>query len=138
MNRTTIVFAVLAASVLVCSAAQAQQARPGAGQGLRQIPEEVNVEAAQQRIRENAEAIDADGDGFITQEEIQAHREQRRAERRAERFSALDVDGDGRISLEEFVGPQLMAVELADLNGDGIVTRAERQEARRARRGGGE
>ncbi len=136
MNRRIVLAAVTAVTLAGTSIAFAQQARPGFGAaGHRPLLEEIDVAAAQQRIRETAQAIDADADGFITTEEVAAHREQRRAERQAERYAALDSDGDGRVSVEEFQAPRLKAIENADLNGDGVITRGER---RAARRGGGE
>jgi Ca2+-binding EF-hand superfamily protein len=46
-------------------------------------------------------AIDGDGDGFVSREEIRAMRHQ--AERRAmEGFRKLDTDGSGGVSFEEF------------------------------------
>ncbi len=41
----------------------------------------------------NFDEIDADGDGFVTQEEIDAHR--------AAKFAEADTDGNGELSIEE-------------------------------------
>jgi hypothetical protein len=74
-------------------------------------------------------ALDADGDGKITKEEMQAPR--------AARLAALDADGDGKISLEELKADHLrQATERADqraqrmmaamdADGDGMLTAAE-------------
>lgn len=73
--------------------------------------------------------LDADGDGQITREEMQAPR--------AARLAALDADGDGRISLDELKADQLRNAEeraarraarmmaLMDADGDGTLTAAE-------------
>lgn len=133
MNRSAVLLASGITLALVFSAAVlAQQGRPGHGPaGPRQAMADVDVADAQKHIRDTAQAIDADADGYVTIEEIQAHREQRRADRRAQRFNALDADGDGRVSIEEFEAPRLSALERADSDGDGVITRAERRAGRR-------
>ena len=95
------------------------------------------------------EQIDADGDGHITRDEMQAHRtamlaaadadgdgklslaevqarvgESARAERMMRRF---DADGDGLLSSDELPGEAraLQRFERIDADGDGVVSRAE-------------
>jgi Ca2+-binding EF-hand superfamily protein len=82
--------------------------------------------------------IDADGDGYITQDEMKAHQDARRAEmqeRRAERAAArwaeLDTDGDGRLSLAEYTAARIKPFDRIDANNDGVVT-ADEIEAMRA------
>lgn len=99
-------------------------------------------------------AMDKDGDGFITKEEMAAaHTEMRtRFEARrgdpAERFAAMDADGDGKVTLEEMkqAAEKRMAergkegglserhaagmakfFEKADANNDGVLTLEEMQ-----------
>ena len=70
-------------------------------------------------------AIDADGDGKLTQAEIDKARNDRHA--------AHDADGDGNLSLEEFAGLwhettrplTVRAFQMLDTDGDAVVTRAE-------------
>lgn len=77
-------------------------------------------------------AIDADGDGRVTAEELQALG--------AARFAALDADGDGQVSRQEFMDHQgAQAAERAgrmfdrlDADADGVLGR----DAIEARRGG--
>jgi Ca2+-binding EF-hand superfamily protein len=60
--------------------------------------------AAVERTRKMFDALDADKDGNLTQQEIDAAREKRHAamrERADERFKAADTDGDGRLSKAE-------------------------------------
>ncbi|MFN4157438.1 MAG: EF-hand domain-containing protein [Gemmobacter sp.] len=75
------------------------------------------------------EALDTDGDGRITREEMQAQR--------AARVAALDADGDGKITLEELKAHHMrqaedraerMArrmIESMDSDGDGALSAAE-------------
>ena len=81
------------------------------------------------------DAIDADGDGTLSQAEVDAARNDRHA--------AHDADGDGNLSLEEFAGlwhettrPLTVRVfQMLDTDGDAVVTpRRVRPPARRARR----
>jgi hypothetical protein len=71
------------------------------------------------------EAVDADGDGKLTQAEIDKLRNDLHA--------AHDADGDGNLSLEEFSGLwhettrplTVRTFQMLDTDGDAIVTRAE-------------
>ncbi len=71
------------------------------------------------------DAIDANGDGKLTQAEIDKALDDRHA--------AHDADGDGNLSLEEFAGLwhettrplTVRAFQMLDTDGDAIVTRAE-------------
>ena len=71
------------------------------------------------------DAIDGDGDGKLTQAEIDKARNDRHA--------AHDADGDGNLSLEEFAGLwhetvrplTVRAFQMLDTDGDAVVTRAE-------------
>ena len=74
---------------------------------------------------EMLESIDADGDGKLTQSEIDKARNDRHA--------AHDADGDGDLGLEEFAGLwhettrplTVRAFQMLDTDGDAVVTRAE-------------
>lgn len=92
------------------------------------------------------EAVDADGDGSVTREEIDAYRAARLAEvdasgdgalsidefetlyrdftrhRMVDAFQALDADGDGQISPDEIDTRVSRLVERLDRDGDGAVT----------------
>ena len=71
------------------------------------------------------DTVDADGDGKLTQAEIDKARNDRHA--------AHDADGDGSLSLEEFSGLwnetmrpiTVRAFQILDADGDAVVTRAE-------------
>lgn len=70
-------------------------------------------------------AVDADGDGSITQAEIDAYR--------SARVQEADADGDGALSIEEFdmIWRQLTRSRMVDMfqnfdeDGDGTITAAE-------------
>lgn len=71
------------------------------------------------------DSIDADGDGQLTQAEIDQVRNDRHAQ--------YDANGDGNLGLEEFAGLwqettrplTVRAFQMLDRDGDAIVTRAE-------------
>ena len=71
------------------------------------------------------DSIDADGDGKLTQAEIDAARN--------DRHMAHDANGDGNLDLEEFAGLwheitrplTVRAFQMLDTDGDALVTRAE-------------
>ncbi len=73
--------------------------------------------------------MDSDGDGLVSQEEATAYREQKRAERRARRgqsgFDRLDVNGDGYLSLDEIDARPGPRIMRLDTNNDGVVDAAE-------------
>ena len=71
------------------------------------------------------DAIDADGDGKLTQAEID--------EVRNSRHAAHDADGDGALGLDEFAGLwhettrpiTVRAFQMLDTDGDAVITRSE-------------
>lgn len=78
------------------------------------------------------EEIDADGNGEITQAEMEAMK--------AARFTAADTDGDGSLSLDELKAQGLKKVEQRaaemlerhDANGDGLLSQDELPKPRRS------
>jgi Ca2+-binding EF-hand superfamily protein len=137
------VFAGAALAVLGDSAALAQPALgPRNAQPLTRAVVEQRVDAGFARV-------DANRDGFVTQEEAravaQARRGQRgemrgarqgqRVERRAERFAQLDSNRDGMISRAEFDAHTGVR---GGNRAERREARAERQGMRGQRRGGGQ
>jgi len=80
--------------------------------------------------RPSFEEVDSNGDGKITQDEMQA--------RAAARFGAADSDGDGAISRDEMMARAMARVETRvdrmmdrmDADDDGKISQAEMQQMR--------
>lgn len=110
-------------------------AQTGEGPGRFAQPQTRAAVAAQVQARfANA---DSNRDGFVTQDEVRARSEARRAargERREQRFERLDSNNDGMISKAEFETPR--AARGGD-RGERRTMRAERRGERFAQRRGG-
>jgi Ca2+-binding EF-hand superfamily protein len=83
-------------------------------------------------------ATDTDGDGLISAEEFSAAAEAREVQQRAERHAAifehLDTDGDGTLSNGE-LSPQIDHMfSMVDSDEDGVITLAEREATHEAMR----
>lgn len=77
-------------------------------------------------------ALDANDDGFLSAEEIAAHRSRGQGERAARMVERLDADGDGLLSAAELAvrGDRMGLFGRIDANGDGAVDQAEFDTAR--------
>lgn len=79
--------------------------------------------------------LDANGDGTVSQDEFVANAQARAAERAAERFAALDADGDGTLNADVLAaGPRGDMFARMDQNGDGVITEDELPQRRGGRR----
>lgn len=123
---------LFAATALAALAAVPASAQPGEGRDRPDGP--LTRAAVESRVEARFERADSNHDGFVTEEEVRAGAEQRRAnrqhrrgERRAQLFERLDADHDGSISREEFEARPA-------LRGDG--ERRGRRLANRPGRGG--
>ncbi|WP_424965064.1 EF-hand domain-containing protein [Dinoroseobacter sp. S375] len=76
-------------------------------------------------------ALDADGNGQVSREEMAAAAETRKAERAERRLDAMlervDANGDGQVSLEEFGTPERGSRMFTglDTDGDGAISEEE-------------
>ncbi len=77
---------------------------------------------------------DADGDGKLSLAEFEAVWEEMTKQRMVRAFQRIDADGDASITVEEFLKPYANIVERMDRNGDGEISKDDRQ--RRKRRSG--
>lgn len=77
---------------------------------------------------------DADGDGQITLEEIQAKVEGRAGKHAERHFSRQDEDGDGAITWAETRARVEARFDKMDTNSDGVLSEEEREAARDAMR----
>ncbi|MBP7836107.1 MAG: EF-hand domain-containing protein [Candidatus Omnitrophica bacterium] len=68
-------------------------------------------------VKAEFKAIDANKNGYITAEEIQAHQDKN--------FNALDKDKDGAVDSREISADKTRILEKSDKNKDGKVTRQE-------------
>jgi Ca2+-binding EF-hand superfamily protein len=155
--------AALALAMTVPALSHAEPGKRGHGGmffGMTELEKdgEISRDAFRAAAETRFEAMDKDGDGFLTKEEMSAAREQMHEtfkERRgdpAERFAAMDADGDGRVTLEEMKqaaaerkGGELSErhagwtekfFEKADTDGDGALTLEEMQAAKQTMRDG--
>lgn len=122
--------ATLVASILAAAAVPAL-AQPGEGKGHR------GGKFAPIVFSE----LDANGDGFLTQEEMDA--------RKAAKFSETDANGDGQLSAEEILASQEQRenerrakraermIEALDTNDDGLISEEEMAAHEGGKRRGG-
>lgn len=145
MKSSQISLLVLALGLFAATPLMAGERGEGHGHGKRGGPAramfnkldtdgdgQISIAEATRNAAERTRAIDANGDGVITVQEVQAHREKLRAERAAARFAKLDSNGDGVVSAAEFTEAQTRKLKALDANGDGVVSAEEA----RSKRGG--
>lgn len=83
-------------------------------------------------------SADADGDGFLTQDELTAQADGRRGNRVERMFERRDANSDGKLSLAEMTPDEdrvAARFERADADGNGAISKAEFEQASKGRRG---
>lgn len=131
MNR--LIAPVLIVSALAFSAAFAKGPKGDFSRFDADGDGKVAIAEIEGRAREFVSAADADKDGYITKDEMEAFHQSRRAEREARRFP--DADNDGYVSRREFEDAARIRFDELDANGDGLISRDEAPE-HHGRRGG--
>jgi Ca2+-binding EF-hand superfamily protein len=127
-------FLFAGAALAACVAAPAA-AQPG-GDGAGRFGQPQTRSAVQAKVEARFARVDVNRDGFVTRDEVQARRADRRearGQRREQRFERLDANNDGMISRAEFDSPR--AVRGGDRS-ERRAARAERRGQRFAHRGG--
>jgi Ca2+-binding EF-hand superfamily protein len=92
-------------------------------------------EQAEQRVQMIFEQLDANHDGYITQDEVDAFTKlmgdnPRMTGRVTKMFTESDANHDGKVSAAEAKAQVDAAFDAADTNHDGVLTPEERQAAR--------
>lgn len=125
---------VLAGAAAVVATAQAVPATPGGGPAARMAVERADFghgrhggfgRGGGEMFLELFNRVDADGDGAVTQDEVDAFR--------ASRVGEADASGDGALSIEEFDtlyreltrSRMVDAFQELDADGDGTISAAE-------------
>lgn len=99
---------------------------------------EVTQAEVEQVRNERFSRFDADGDQSLSLEEYQALWMDAMRERMVDRFQRHDDDGDAAVTAEEFAEPFGRIVQRLDRDGDGAVTMDEVREHMRGRHHWGE
>ncbi|MEE4210836.1 MAG: hypothetical protein V2I43_16425 [Parvularcula sp.] len=77
--------------------------------------------------------LDLDENGELTFDEIGEAREQRRMERRQNRFDHVDANDDGVITENEILAQAEARFDAMDTDGDGVLTAEERRASKKAK-----
>lgn len=96
----------------------------------------VSVAEAQVRIGSEVAAMDSNGDGFISADELRAEHERRQAEHAQRHLNAMDTDADGKVSVAEFTAARSSRLEARDRNGDGMISADESRHGKHGKHGG--
>lgn len=85
------------------------------------------VAEARAKLLERSTAMDANKDGAISVDEMEAFRQARRAERRNAHFATMDADKNGAVSVEEFTAAHAERLARMDSNKDGVLDNNDRE-----------
>jgi hypothetical protein len=137
----TILAVVLAAAVTVPTLAVAKGGRHMERPSFETLDADGNGELTQAELQargqERFAAADANGDGFLTAEELQARVGERAANRIERMIERRDTNADGQLSLEEMSPDEDRIAERfarADKDGNGTISEAEFEEVMEKRR----
>ena len=115
-------------------------AQPGGKHGMKMTFEELDTDANGEISQAEIEAMksarfkaaDANGDGMLTLEEMQAHALQKAEAHAARMLDKMDANGDGSLSAEEMSKSHRSGhmFERMDADGSGSISKAEFEQAR--------
>lgn len=109
-----------AAAIAVAIPAIAAQVADGAGPRM-MMQADMTRAQVEAKVKEKFAAVDANKDGAVTMEEINAARTARHAQRMDDRFKAMDTNTDGSISRAEFdAAHEQMMGQMAPGDGPGM------------------
>lgn len=130
LSAVALTFVAGSAAVAQGPAAGKAQTDPRQDRG---VTSRIDVETFGSRRMNALKSADADGDGKLSIEELAAHIQKRKFERRARKMSRmLDVDGDGVVTIAELERRNEKLFALIDSNDDGEVSREEMRRAHRS------
>ena len=133
MKRTTTILVIALTAVSVTALGAAARER---GPDFSALDTDGNGELTQTELQAHGAArfaeTDKDGDGLLSAAEIAAHAEQRAAARADRMVERLDTDGDGLLSTEELAARRGEAriFQRMDTDDSGTITKAEFDAAR--------
>lgn len=148
--KNGMILAGLGAAILAGAAGQgiAQDMQKAMGHGMRPGFEELDADGDGKVTRDEMQAhmqarfgaADTDGDGKLSRAELSARIEARQAERRERRldrmFDRHDTDGDGALSMDEMRGDRAGPMfSRLDADDDGAVSKEEFERMRERHRG---
>ena len=127
---------VVAATALTVTAARAQMTGYGEGMSFQALDADGNGEVTRDEIAQyraaRFEGADTDGDGRLSQAEITAAAQARAADRAAWMIDRFDTDGDGALSAQELPKMRRAAgmFDWLDRDSSGTISEAEFADAR--------
>lgn len=128
MGKISLILTVLTAMTISSAFAMAENMKKPPQDMIERHDHDGDNRASKEEFpgpNEHSIRIDADGDGFINQEEAkQAPRPAGQGGRVPGKFNEDDADGDGVVSRSEFSGPADHFDKL-DTNGDGTIQKSE-------------
>lgn len=134
MKRSTFITAVAAVSMGLATLSTMASAR--GGPGFDALDADGNGEITQEEMRAAADArfktVDRDGDGFLSQSELAARGEERAAARAERMLERADADRDGKLSRDEMRAGRdpSRLFDRMDKDDSGTISKAEFDAAR--------
>ncbi len=145
MKRAVFICGVTLSAIAVTAVAAfaAADRRDGHHMPFEQIDADGDGKITQSELQGVAAArfakADGDGDGFLTQTELEKAGQERAQKRAAKMIEHMDGDGDGKIALAEMKPRRdpLRMFDRIDADGDGAISKAEFDAAHEKRKGKG-